>query len=452
MVCEEEVFIVIKFYGIFLLYFTASYYANAADSFTLNSSAAPNFYYKTTSIRLFTESNGDGKTEATAPNVYIPVKSLLGGNDQYAYTTYSPATSIPLIADATYDLEFHVDIENASKQKVWVAIKDSSTSYKIAGSSQIHTDEAANDIPISTAVTFRRLKMSMLENICNASAGLDCASLKDDTSSTNKTFYVFMRDSTVTPTSPIDPTHADNSNGFYINVFVSALVRDNSSMNLKINLIERGDESLYIHYNTTSIFEGMQELLVLSNSSTGNGNQPYQDAVTAGSRLLSGDKEFPASPGASIQLRHLVNKTTYYISLAFKDKYGFASLLSVDKSGTPEEIEEFIKSQQCYLLSAGFGREHFIINYFKKVRDNFLLKSYLGRSFVSFYYETAPKYTKAIYTSKTLSFMVRLSAFVIYYIFKFVAPLFLVFLLIFTIRRLVKGKFLSTSESKSSTK
>ena len=150
---------------------------------------------------------------------------------------------------------------------------------------------------------------------------------------------------------------------------------------------------------------------------------------TASSDVLSTD--YSPGEGGELDIFPLSNATTYHITLGYVDKWQFVSKLPSSQSQTPESIINFLEKESCYLISAGFKERHYILDYFRWFRDHVLLKFSLGHTFVELYYETAPFYAlKYIYPSETLSFLVRVFAYVVYFfmtrIWYFIAAFFLV--------------------------
>jgi hypothetical protein len=112
----------------------------------------------------------------------------------------------------------------------------------------------------------------------------------------------------------------------------------------------------------------------------------------------------------------LQNGVEATVSVASIDKFGFSTTLSNSLPGTPLEIEPLLKKTACFLLTAGFGEEHYVITYFRNIRDQVLAENWLGRKFIGFYYSTAPKYALIIYKCETLRLIIRGSAYCLYFI------------------------------------
>ena len=164
-----------------------------------------------------------------------------------------------------------------------------------------------------------------------------------------------------------------------------------STVTVSLESIITGDESLYLKYSSNEAFPDPKELVVFSNSSAIVAAANIQSFIT-GSTLLSDENEFSIDDnGATFQLKDLANNTTYNLAIGFVDKYQFGSFVTATSVGTPLEIAEFLNEQSCYLVSAGFGRPHYVLEYFRMIRDDYLLQTRLGSLFVYFYYGTAPQ-------------------------------------------------------------
>ena len=120
-----------------------------------------------------------------------------------------------------------------------------------------------------------------------------------------------------------------------------------------------------------------------------------------------------------MSLKNLSNGTTYTLSTALVNKYQFSTKTSTTSSGEPLEIQALLESQACYLVSAGFQKEHYVLDYFRSIRDNYLLKFEPTKKLVDFYYATAPAYAPVIYKSPKLSLIVRSLSYGMYFFLKF---------------------------------
>ena len=92
----------------------------------------------------------------------------------------------------------------------------------------------------------------------------------------------------------------------------------------------------------------------------------------------------------------------------YLNKYKFASTLSTSNiCVTPLEIQMLLEESQCYLLTAGFGSDHFVVQYFRMIRDDYLQKFSFGRWLVEKYYASAPQYTDYIIETPVVASVIR---------------------------------------------
>lgn len=145
--------------------------------------------------------------------------------------------------------------------------------------------------------------------------------------------------------------------------------------------------------------------------------QSFADAIASGGKLWSVDNG-TGIPG-EIFIKNLTNYEEYWVGVAFVNKWSFATLISETQSQIPERIEAFLEAKACYLLSAGFREDHYVLDYFRNFRDKFLVKSVWGKRFIQFYYDTAPKYAQIIWQNETLAKFVRFFAFMAYFLMRY---------------------------------
>ena len=125
---------------------------------------------------------------------------------------------------------------------------------------------------------------------------------------------------------------------------------------------------------------------------------------------------------------------SYSFSFALVDKYYFRTEKSNTLSVTPEMIETFLKESSCFLASAGFGRDHYVLAYFRMIRDEILLKNSLGAAFVDSYYRHSPSLAYKILKSSSLSWAVRMISYGIYFLLNYSLPLVILFFILLVFR------------------
>jgi hypothetical protein len=162
--------------------------------------------------------------------------------------------------------------------------------------------------------------------------------------------------------------------------------------------------------------------------------QSFADAINSGGVVGASDTGTDV-PGQFF-VKNLINDSEYWIGVAFVNKWGFTTPVSETKSNTPEKIETFLEARECYLVSAGFKKDHYVLDYFREFRDRFLLKSEWGKRFVQFYYSSAPKHAQVIWQNEFLSQIVRLFSYLVYFLMRYFPPIALLILAGLIIRKL----------------
>ena len=156
----------------------------------------------------------------------------------------------------------------------------------------------------------------------------------------------------------------------------------------------------------------------------------FQDAMgVVGSTVKV---EVDAVKDGYLDIKGLENRTEsepddkYNFSLAMMNKYQFVSLLSNSMAKSPEKIEALLEKQACFIMTAGFGEEHFVIDYFRHIRDEFLLTNILGKKIVGLYYMYSPHYAKMIYQNENARWWVRMISYGAYYLMNYFGFLLLI--------------------------
>ena len=197
-----------------------------------------------------------------------------------------------------------------------------------------------------------------------------------------------------------------------------------------ISNVRRGDDSLIFTVGDgdkiTEMGDDFLNILIFSYDGTVEQNSAVFGSSTAKYFSQVIDDESQGSTGSDeeinngqITVGNLTNGDTYNLSFSKVNKFLFLSNISNSKVGAPQDIQTFLDEQGCYLLSAGFQTNHYVLDYLRDIRDQYLIKVSWGRDLVSFYYNTAPDYTSFIIESPVLSFIMRAMGYFIYFIFKF---------------------------------
>ncbi len=395
--------------SIILISFLIGHSAFATKTVRLDDSNDPDFFLG--SNELTSESSGDGTVVSSPYKVYIPVLPSTSNSpdraDYHLFGNNIPTvtdTSLPIYVDLTTGISSETDLD------LFLAIRNSSdTDFRVIKKYNYSLDS-------DTDFSSTQISFDMLD-LCQETDIFDCTSLADGSSDSSgeQIFYFFLRtNGEVTEGDTVDLSEDANKSGVFFKALFSNKVYERADLPISLDKITKGDATLKLTYSASSTISNFKEVAVFSGVTTGE-----VAFANSGSTKISDDGEFPATAEASIDIGNLDNDTTYTLAVAFVDKFLFATALSDAKSEQPTKIDVFLEKNQCYLLSAGFQEDHFVIDYFKMIRDNYLLHTVPGKLFVEFYYSTAPQYTRAIYSSPIISQVVRFFGYLAYYIFRF---------------------------------
>lgn len=384
------------------------------NDFTPTAAEGSNFF----SVEYSTP-GGDATSSDAPGKVYVPVDSNVqepacGQSIQScSHFRMSAAGGLPAM-DGTAKLRIKLDLKNdlGESGRVYVAAKDTGDSdYKIFG-------KVSGDNSLATLNDGHESTTSLtmeLADLCSLSfMGSNCTNLKTTkTTSINLMLYLFITEATSNFPNDymIDP--ASETGGIYLQLFLSNKVPESE---VSLVQVKKGDSRLALDFAGTSVVE-METIYAFY--TTNVGDNPGDEFMSQVSGSVTRKDLETKTTTQTYDLKQLKNGQEYQVSVAFIDKFGFATKTSNAKTGSPVQIEEFLKSQSCYLISAGFGEEHFVIDYFKDFRDHFLQKYSWGRAFIKFYYGTAPEYALIIYKNEALSLIVRSFAYVLYFFFVF---------------------------------
>lgn len=386
------------------------------------------------------EPSGDATSESAPAKIYVPleVNTTLNTNRDYYYlNTGSNVTPYSLFgyasdtasADYTnfssYTIQYPLKITTGSTAKyIYAAIKlPSSGNYKVIARTA-STYVNVTDYSVNFAFSPQK--------VCEVSVSETTNCSNFDTSGTiienTKSFYVyfFQSDNSTLINTSITPS---SYSGIYFQLLMSNRIYTSSELTLSLTSLRRGDERVTGSFTNTVTMEDFKKAMAFIFS---GGACAANSKIRSCTGSLSTDS-IASSQSGEFTLSGLTNGTPVTISVVLIDKYGFASVVSNSNSATPTDIEDLLKKQNCFLLTAGFGEEHFVIDYFRHYRDHILSKSLPGRVFIKYYYQYAPKFALSIYNNSEIRALIRISAYILYFVFNFyllVIPLFLISYLI----------------------
>ncbi|MDD0853564.1 hypothetical protein HBN50_10665 [Halobacteriovorax sp. GB3] len=359
---------------------------------------------KTTSYDLVIEGKS-GSSVSEPYEVFVAVDpNGSSTTDQNKYFTKSNGDLATISAGT---VRFFVDVDvDSDEKKLFVAARDGSDTdfdmvYLSTANFSSDTDSQALDVPMS--------------NLCGSP--VDCASdgFSDSSQQVEKDqiYYIGLVDTDTAFETGLNPEADEYKGGVYVRINFSTKLDE--TVVISLSTVEPGDESVYVTYETssTTISDRYDTIFI----SDGTGNAPFHGTSGSESPTILFESE-TAGVSDSVQIPDLSNGVTYNITVAYRNKYFFATPQSDSLTGQPQEIPPFLKKNACYFISAGFGEDHYVLDYFRSIRDEVLLQNSFGKRFVNFYYTSAPKYAQYIYENKYLAFSVRIFSYISYFAIK----------------------------------
>lgn len=383
------------------------------DTIRLNPDNDLEVYANTDATYLVTsETATKTPTEASPAHVYVPIAGTAVAS-QADYFLLKASNNTPDyifdIADSSHVIRFPLYLNISTTNKyLYVAIKDG-TAYKVAKA----YPTVLNNITNGNYV----FEVSPQEICAQQTASLACNTLITGTATDEREIVTYFFITTVPSIGiggTIDITTADYNTGLFYNVHMSNRVYPN--LTISLGTLRNGDRRAIVPYTSSELMLQPNHVRVFDNSAA--------QATTLPIGQLTGTllpKEYDYLQNSEVTVTDLENgrPQPYNLSLLFVDKYQFTSKASASAVALPQEIEELLKKNSCFLLTAGFGEDHFVISYFRHFRDTVLSQSYLGRVFIHTYYELAPKYALMIYQHEGIRAVIRGIGYTLYFIFNF---------------------------------
>lgn len=369
-----------------------------------------------TTFELGSESpSGDATSESAPARVFVPISNTNGAvfTDHDLYFTQS-GVNIFDTTNAAHYVIFPLTLTlSGTTQYLYGAIYNG-TNYQIVLKDSLQSASSTTDLNYRISV----------KNICDINASL-CTNLAVGsalaTKSTAKAYFFISTDNNLPDGLTFSPTDSGKTGGVFFEVNMSNrvyAVAGTGANSLIVSLTEsrKGDSRAKLIYSSSQTMLDIKKVAVFSHSGI-PAAAPYLPFGSYTGSLL--DQEFPTNNSGELTVIDLINNTNYHLSVLFIDKFGFGTALSDDADITPVKIEELLKKQACFILTAGFGEEHFVTNYFRSYRDHVLANSWFGRILIRIYYRTAPQYAMFIYHHEMIRSGIRGFAYVLYFLFKY---------------------------------
>lgn len=360
-------------------------------------------------LNVLESSAGATPTEAVPAEIFVPMS---GSSTQENYFTIKGVTTLfSAIGAGAINFPLYLNV-GATRKYLYIAVKGTTGNYKIA-QKQVDSYLSQTNIDVIFPVSS--------QSICNQA--IDCSEFASS-SSTEKAYfaYFFLSDqAALSIGDDLATPETTYPGGIYFKINMSNRVYTSAQVVPSIIEVRPGDKRLIVKYTAaTSILKAKAvRILLRPNPVSVTVESPIQSYYTAEPSASLHPTEFAYGYEGEVTVNDLANGEEQYLSLLFEDQYKFGTVVSLDKVGRPQEIQELLKKNACFLLTAGFGEEHYVIDYFRGFRDNILASSYLGRSFIHFYYELAPKYALVIYQHEGIRAVIRVFAYSLYFIFNF---------------------------------
>lgn len=356
------------------------------------------------------EPSGEATEDTDPARVYVPMTNAFLDHDKY-FSQYS-ASGVSVLFNTTllaHVINFPLKVTVTGTKYLYAAAKSTAAGYKVV---KKYFDPLTGNRDIST------FDVSPKE-ICDQYSA-DCTILAPGVSTNNSkgTFKLYFFLSTVSnlPLGDlVDPTVS--TEGVFFEVVMSNKIYEDTQLKVFITNPRKGDSRVILGYTTDSSMLDFKKIIVFQHSSAAPVTTNGAIGLYTGSIL---NRDFSsASQTGEVTVNQLPNTIAVTLSIAFQDKFGFASTLSDDVTLTPTQIEELLKKQACFLLTAGFGEEHYVINFFRHYRDQVLAHTWIGKQFIKIYYSSAPHYAVIIYQSEGMRFIIRAAAYTLYFLFNY---------------------------------
>ena len=348
---------------------------------------------------LMTEFN-DGKSEENAIQVYVPMGTE--SNKNFFIGPLLPQTLSSVTA--TGSLEFHLSIDVEGEEELYL--------HTLLKSATGEVEVFPPSVPLSADRDSYKVAVS-LNQLC--SGPLDCTPFHESS---------VMRDRDVSILFLLSDTehlpNGLNEADYEVKLWYKATVSNRIETDREILLknIFKGDKRLFLDYEGFD-FASMDSVYayVIENPSShcaigdAEGSIPYSERHSKGYLV---DLERMETEHSAAPLKGLENGHCHAVRVGFVNKFGFASKFSRRLTSTPERIEVLLDKQACFLLTAGWGREHPVVDFFRHFRDKVLRIFPMGRFLIDIYGQISPRLAPFILKDEALAKKIRGLSFGLY--------------------------------------
>jgi hypothetical protein len=350
---------------------------------------------------IYNTLGGDGTSTSAPLKLYMPISN--GANQ----TNNHVLESNLFTKSSTDTLNITIDFTNTDNTNLLYptlyADDQGSTNYKFVARSSVgcSTNSSCNDLVSSFSIA----------SIC-ASSEVDCDT---PTEVKTQTLYLLFSQSAI-DTDITDPT--SGTDGIFIELNISGVVYDGTNtltIQPVLTSVGVGDTRLKYNYTLSSVQTYFRDIVAYDNTLGLTGSSTFS-TLNASKELLTSDDEIPVTTNGYFDLKDLTNEKTYHTTIAIRDRFGFYTLFADSLAGQSLSIAQLLEKNQCYLITAGFQEQHYVLDYFRHIRDDYLLGFELGERFVNFYYATAPHYVPYIIDHKYVQVVIKSLAFLLYFV------------------------------------
>ena len=367
----------------------------------------PEIFHQATDT-AYDRQNGSSESSETAPVFHVPITSR---TNQSYLTIDNLSASLLTGNEAQSRISIPVEISVSDTGKTWDAFiaaqKSGSEQYQIIYNRPNVTDGQEIDLTPD------------LKDLCAADNDLaiDCSKFQsggDDREEIVLLMGIGIQGEVdhAPVTDSIEP--ADYEDGHYVKIKLSSLITARAP---DLNGLYKGENRLQVHFQGMDIQDGDSLYAYVNdrNASNGDENCEKQGKATSStySALTGGGKhqklDTIATAGKAT-VKGLKNGQCYSIQIYYRDRYGFATHVSGGLNASPELLAKLLEKNSCFLLTAGFGGDHPVIEDFRHFRDHTLRRYALGRAFIRLYYRYAPTLAPLIPNSPLLAALIRSAA------------------------------------------
>lgn len=378
-----------------------------AASFAVNAISGVSYALNVDSI------SGDATAEAAPATIYLPMKNTSVANyNQYFFYSRSGGVVLDSTTNnsATMAVKFPLLINvGATAKYIYSAVKVNSAYYVVSKSTSNYTNQTNLNLEfsISPSQFCATYPLGGVTNPCSDTSNF----------TTSMTTYFFVSSASYANGGVVDVATTETG-GVYFALKLSNIINTSAQLTVAVTNVRNGDRRVILDYAGSTTMNNFLKLKAFVHSTLPpSENFPLGDTLNYLGSIMS--KDLSTTQVGEVTINELVNNLRYDLSLFFVDKYYFTSTLSPHVTAEPLEIQELLKKQACFLLTAGFGEEHYVINFFRNYRDQVLGHSWLGKKFIKVYYRSAPHYAEIIYKSETMRLVIRAMAYILYFLFNY---------------------------------